>query len=198
MRRACASWFWSGRRGNRVDGAFVKSQLEAALDRTIRLDSVLISRGVGERAISHRVATYLEASFPDLSVDCEYNRRGDDPKSVVSAVLRELSNQARNLTSTREEVRTTPDIIVHRRGVDSDNILAVEVKVRASGGDQRSSALLDFDRAKLRYYMALDGLQYQMTAQVVFWRDDSGDAGYDLTFVVNPMNIWLRASTSRS
>lgn len=49
-----------------------------------------------------------------------------------------------------------PDIIVHRRGSNDWNFLAMEVKIAESDPE-----LIDFDKAKLEYFTASDGLAYQ-------------------------------------
>ena len=57
----------------------VKKALKEALDQLLRADAELLNNDVNERSISHRLACYLEPLFPGWNVDCEYNRKHDDP-----------------------------------------------------------------------------------------------------------------------
>lgn len=107
----------------------------AAVDLLLQEDSYLFKIGVGERALSHRLAVYLEAKFDEWHVDCEYDRDGIDPKRIVGG----SGNDA------DEGSRVLPDIVVHRRG-PGPNLLVLELKKSSN----RESDDRDF--AKLRAY----------------------------------------------
>jgi hypothetical protein len=103
-----------------------------------------------EWAIAHRVAVHLEDILreegllpPGVSVDCEYNRDGDDPKRFIKR------------DGTETKVR--PDIIVHRRRAQDSNLIVVEVKKH--GGS------LAEDVKKLRGYVGQ--FHYQHAFQLV-------------------------------
>ena len=71
---------------------------------------------VSERAIVFRFAHYLQnelfvTNYKLFNLDCEYNRNGDKPKKICA-----LGKNA------------IPDIILHRRGDNSNNILIMEFK----------------------------------------------------------------------
>ena len=66
----------------------------------------LLKRNVNERSIAHKLAEHLQRQFEGLKVDCEYNRLGDDLKTLYP----------KNTQTARE--RVFPDIVVHRRGDD--------------------------------------------------------------------------------
>lgn len=107
----------------------VESALLIAVTRVLERDALLLSNETREEAISHRLAVYLEASFPEWHVDTEYNRLGFRPK---------------RLSDGKGRVRLVrPDILVHMRNT-SLNLLAIEVK-KAADPDGRA-----FDIAKLR------------------------------------------------
>jgi len=86
----------------------VAEKVSKALDSLLSNDRHLLECDVNERAITHRLAVYLEPLFPGWHVDCEYNRDGHEVK-VLSGAPR------------------IPDIIVHQRGTPR-NLLTIEVK----------------------------------------------------------------------
>jgi hypothetical protein len=65
---------------------------------------------------------YLQKALPEYSVDLEYNRKGVLPKRL------HLPEECGNYPNDNGEVLVVPDLIVHRRGPEGPNILAVEVK----------------------------------------------------------------------
>jgi hypothetical protein len=92
-------------------------------------DAMLLESHAHERTVTHRLGLYLQQAFPKLHVDCEYNRQGvgSDPKR----------------DSRRK--RRFPDIVVHRRGNNSMNLLVIEAKPAWSSSDRK-----EMDREKLR------------------------------------------------
>lgn len=91
-------------------------------------DRYLIETEIQECAISHRLAVYIEQQFAGWHVDCEFNKNGNDPKLAEIAVK-----------SKR------PDIIVHVRGPQGPNCLAVEIK--------KAATINTIDRDKCRRYV---------------------------------------------
>jgi len=89
----------------------------------------LLSAGISERALTHRLAVELEfrchGLFDGWHVDCEYNRREERGKVVDSG-------------------HVLPDVVVHQRGTTA-NLLAVEAKRWATEVDA-------CDRRKLLSY----------------------------------------------
>ncbi len=96
-------------------------------------DGELLERNASERSIGAALAAKLALLFPEYNIDVEYDRHGLDPKSV------ELPEHCRG-GGTR---RIIPDIIIHRRGIDEHNLLAIEIK-KTTNKESR-----DCDRAKL-------------------------------------------------
>jgi hypothetical protein len=119
----------------RVD---VEAKVRRALDRLFANDSFLLQSDANERSLSHKLAEYLQAEFTDWNVDCEYNRKGYDPKR--------LNLRVRHVRTDDTEARTVyPDIIVHHRNSD-DNLLVIEIK-KSTNSDNGDS-----DREKLQAY----------------------------------------------
>ena len=79
-------------------------------------ESAGIDKHVGERAIVFRFGIYFQQELnkipelKDLKLDCEYNRKGMDPKKITI------------------EERIMPDIILHQRGNSNHNLLVIEFK----------------------------------------------------------------------
>ena len=108
--------------------------------------------------MAHRLAVHLQTVFGEHSVDCEYNRRGSDPKAVDISrkeflrLIQQGRIPARLRTgfvaAGKRPVSIYPDVVVHARGHDANNVLALELK-KADG-----SRLFDsWDRWKLAYYV---------------------------------------------
>jgi hypothetical protein len=134
--------------------------LRDAIDRFYAADSDLLRLGVSERCVSHRLAIHLQVLFPELQVDCEYNRDGPNRK--------ELPPPDEPIAWDDDQAKTVfPDIIVHERGRPESNTLVVEMKKTGVG------RLADFDRDKLRAFTG-PRYAYELGAFLVF---DTGDDG---------------------
>jgi hypothetical protein len=115
---------------------------------------------VNERSLSHRLAVHLEhevrridprllgAGFTlqDLSVDCEYNRYGGDPKRLhpVAEGIRAEAGENFDWTADTKGRTVYPDIVVHRRGTAGPNLIVIEV----SRADAAAEAI-GWDKDKL-------------------------------------------------
>ena len=98
----------------------VRGGLEQALKRLRAADQHLLENNSNERSIAARLAMYLHEHFsPEYDVDVDYNRKGD-----ASAAKRlKLPEEWRRPTD-----RVMPDVIVHHRGCNSQNLLVIEMK----------------------------------------------------------------------
>jgi hypothetical protein len=124
--------------------AGMRSELDkiAELDKVVSALSVfyaretfLLDKDVGERALTHRLAVYLEGPFGGWDIDCDYNRLGE----------RRLLLPKGTIISTDDDIGKSvyPDIVVHRRTVP-ENLLAIEIRKAAN------FSALEHDRHKLR------------------------------------------------
>lgn len=109
------------------------ARVREALSDLYRYDGELLSIGVNERTICHRLAIYLERRFPYWHVDCEYNR--------------DLGN-----TKRRDDGRLVlPDIVVHRR-MTGENLLAMEIKkLDGDNSDEDESKVTEYLTGRFRY-----------------------------------------------
>ncbi len=90
----------------------IKVELMKALAKLYHNDHSLIRRKCCERSIVFRLGHYLVNSMEEynLDVDCEYNRNGDNPKSLTG------------------KKHNSPDIVIHKRETNEYNLLIMEVK----------------------------------------------------------------------
>jgi hypothetical protein len=130
-------------------------------------DRSLLIRDASERAISHRLALYLEEKFPNHNVDCEYNRDGRAPKMLRT--IERIIQPRRRCLNLRSTIAVTvyPDIIVHQRETNAENLLVIEVKKSSNRLGPR------FDCAKLRGFREEYG--YRLCCSVRFTVGDDPD-----------------------
>jgi hypothetical protein len=145
----------------------IEKKLNQALDCLLEADSYLLKNDVNERSISHRLAMYLQLFFPDWDVDCEYNRDGNDIKTL------KIPSESNNWNDT--DAKTVyPDIIIHHRG-KADNLLAIEIKKTTSTIND------EFDHVKLQAFKQELHYQHAVALRLKTNADDCGVVG--LSFI---------------
>jgi len=117
----------------------IREKLLRALDRFMAEQYDLLEMTVNERAVGAVLAhLFVREEFPDHKVDAEYNRIGanGDPKRL-------------NLPADfgTKNGRVIPDIIVHRRGNNDENLLVAELKMESNSQPH------DRDHEKLRAFV---------------------------------------------
>ncbi|MGJ1227112.1 hypothetical protein [Sphingobacterium siyangense] len=156
----------------------IKEILLASLSNLQNNDSWLLTKNLSEQSVSHKLAEYLQRYLNDYNVDCEYNGDIDDPNSRKHIAILRNQLELNGLLSIREtrlereiiERAVFPDIIVHKRGNNKNNLLIIEVK-KAS-----SNVPFDYDRLKLIAYTTSEQgnhLKYQLGAFIVI--NESGN-----------------------
>jgi hypothetical protein len=139
-----------------------------ALEKLYREDAYLISHNVSERSIVFRFGIYLQelANENDMlkgyNIDVEYNRNFNDPKR-----LKGKKNGA------------VPDLIIHKRGTNEDNLLIIEFKPHWHNGEEA----IQSDINKLRAFCCGE-YYYKNALFIILNRDephlewiDSNDKG---------------------
>lgn len=133
-----------------------------------------------ERAIAYRLAFYLESEMRSMDlvtdvgplvVDCEYNRHGGKLKTLgVEQRLKYIVEKARNKKWDESDdddfnvFSVAPDIVVHQRRTDTNNLLVVEIKKRSNPEPE------DYDDLKLKLFTETkhdEGYGYKFGAWVV-------------------------------
>jgi hypothetical protein len=126
----------------------LQQKVEQAVSDFMIENPSLLDLEAHEQAISHRVAYYLESQFckgRNLNVDCEYNKHLDVCKAFnfekeYKKCDCDGCKYAREKKSDPEKL-LRPDVLVHSRGNDDRNLIAIEIK-------QDQPCL--FDEAKLK------------------------------------------------
>ncbi len=137
----------------------LRTRVERALSRLDICDAYLLQNDAHERSIAHRFAIYLQAEFPAYDVDCEYNlncanKRFRKELHEVAERFRELEKcikkrHVRDIDGVHYyAISVLPDVIVHRRNQNNQNLLIVEMK-KQSNREER-----DYDEFKLEKYTA--------------------------------------------
>jgi hypothetical protein len=124
-----------------IDDKQLAAAVLGAMERLFRLDMSLLEKDVHERAIASQLARHMQPYFPDHNVDVEYNLMGDVPK---------------RLSWNGGPALVYPDLVVHQRGTDSENVMVVEIKKssNAASKDDDVQKLVAF-RQELGYGHAL-------------------------------------------
>ena len=140
--------------GEHDNNGITKAQIEAlinsALDQLYRNDKYLIdnrpylqekngNHHVGERSIVFRLAHYMQnimdgtPAFENHVLDCEYNRNGVHAKVLPSFPY-----------------GVYPDLIIHNRGNNDNNLLIMEVKTYWNTDNAQ-------DKKKIREFLDVSG-----------------------------------------
>ena len=109
----------------------ILESIRIACELLLEEDWDLFTHEVHERTLTQNLARHLEEFFKDFSVDCEYNRDGNDPKEIPQ-------NDPENPTK-----KVIPDIIIHKRGCNDHNLVVIEAKKDANDCN------MEKDRVKL-------------------------------------------------
>jgi hypothetical protein len=96
-------------------------------------DLQLLTLDVDERAITHRIAKYLEQIYTDWHIDCEYNRRKNGQKELPGVG------------------KVRPDIIIHHRYLP-ENFLVLEVKKGLRDMRKDRKKLIEFTKPEGMYH----------------------------------------------
>ncbi len=150
--------------------------LDKCLRKMLKKDGYLLERNVHEQTLSSRLACYLAQYYEkgrwwNYNVDCEYNRNFNNPK-----ILENISN--------KNGVR--PDIIIHKRWSNDDNLLVIEIK-KASNAEAQSWS----DDEKLKWFTSSND-QYRYTYWVYLMFDTEGLKEYKIYQKGKIISSWKR------
>jgi hypothetical protein len=126
----------------------IEQIIQECLATLLGKDSNLLENDVSERAITHKFAEYLQARIPNLDVDCEYNRNYELGERVEKRLYILKCDREENIRcgllgeDDLLAISTYPDIIVHRRKTNAENLIVIEVKKKNS----RVSHKHDYDK----------------------------------------------------
>ena len=105
----------------------IKKNILHCIEKIYENDSDLFNRNNHEITISCKLAQYLFIEFKEFDVDCEYDKHID---------------QVKYNSELNQNIR--PDIIIHKRGTDEDNLVYIEIKT----DHNRDSRMFDIEKIK--------------------------------------------------
>lgn len=113
----------------------------------IQNERALLERNLNEQLLSSRLAHYLSLNFNRHNVDAEYNGDIDKPndRKALDIASHEIEHIGKKVNAN-DSYRITPDIIIHIRGTNEDNLVVIEVKK-----DVSSELNKKFDLIKLKH-----------------------------------------------
>lgn len=163
----------------------IKELFDKALKEFLENEKDLFFADVGERTLSSKLACYLSKYFSDWDVDCEYNRLGSKGQKKLIDRSKEKFKEEQEagiiptqITTLEELVKIDlgvsvfPDIIVHHRTKELENLLIVEIK-KAKNPDVESG----WDEFKIEFF--IKELRYEAGVFLVFNtkpKDDNVDS----------------------
>ena len=138
----------------------VKDRIIKCINKMYKNDSDLLTKNIYEVTISCKLVQYLFSEFFDYDVDCEYDKHKNNKEEI------EIDNQIKE---------RRPDILIHKRGNDNNNLAVIEMKKSTSTGDRQ----LDYKKLKS---MTLQTGKYRYKLGLFV---DLAVGKYDLIFFIN-------------
>ena len=139
-----------------LKAADVDARIERACSRFLENERDLLDIDINERALTFRLATYIQVEFPDWQADCEYNRDDDMPKRLSFG-------QARVSVGSTEARTVYPDIIVHKRRT-TENLIVIEAK-------KSTTSHTGEDMEKLEAYVSQYGYLHAYAIEIPVGKD---------------------------
>jgi adenosine/AMP kinase len=126
----------------------IENKIKIAVNNFEARHSTLLEVKANERSLTHKLAECLQKEFADYDVDCEYNRKGFDTKRLNLTPVSILSDDDTGTT-------VYPDIIVHKRLLQDNNLLVIEAKKVEWEEDNT-----EYDRKKLKAFLSQLGYKF--------------------------------------
>lgn len=130
----------------------ILSKIDLAVQTLFSNDSYLLERRLNERSIAFKLAEYLQPLFNGYNVDSEYN--GDAGKENDRKALAIAEGRIREIGIDPNENNSysiSPDIIIHKRGLNTDNLVVIEVKKDTSQNKYKQFDLIKLEHLTIDY-----------------------------------------------
>ncbi len=137
----------------------IEKKVNLALDTFYETDKYFIDNDLHERSMTHKLANYLEKLFNGYDVDCEYNKNISESKKIHDIEYKIQKIREDTKYEHKDSIAVFPDIIIHKRGSKSDNLLVIEVK-KDNAIKNYKTKLEEVDILKLKAYTS-EGLNYK-------------------------------------
>ena len=119
------------------------SKIIQKVDRSIRQllknEQANLERNISERNLSSHLAFYFKRRFNEFDIDPEYNGSIDYKTNYKKGleIAEYKINRIKKERNDNNFYRITPDIIIHKRGVDEKNLVVIEVKKDVSESKEK-------------------------------------------------------------
>lgn len=170
----------------------ILEKIDKAITQLLENDIDILKRGLNELNLSGHLTKYLIPQFEKFDVDAEYN--GDKLKHNDRKALEIAKNRMIEMGVKPNETnnyKLTPDIIIHRRNTNAENLVVIEIKK-----DSNSKQNKDFDLLKLEH-LTIDRIPNQYNyklgvALILGTKNNAGD--YEIKYfqngnLINRMNL---------
>jgi len=142
-----------------------KEDLKKAIAEFLLKERFILEKELNERTLTHKLAEYIQKYFSDYNVDCEYNRMLSEDANK-DYITKKLNLKINKVNTTDTSAKTVyPDIIIHKRGNDKNNLLIIEMKKKINSRDK------NFDLNKINGYINernyLNGLYLELNKDKV-------------------------------
>ena len=127
-------------------------KIDLAVQTLFSNDSYLLERKLNERTIAFKLAEYLQPLFNGYNVDSEYN--GDAEKINDRKALAIAEDRIRQIGIDPNEDNSysiSPDIIIHKRGHNDNNLVIIEVKKDISPKKYKEFDLIKLEHLTIDY-----------------------------------------------
>ncbi|MCE5319271.1 MAG: hypothetical protein LLG04_18145 [Parachlamydia sp.] len=154
----------------------IKERVYRCLKRVKDNEKDIIQNDISERAITHKLAEYLQIEFQRYHVDVEYNRNYEagqyEPKKALiikegfDAAFTKAKRSGEDFSDFINQVTTYPDIVIHKRMTNSENTLIIEIKKSNNRSDW------DIDQKKLEAFTRKktdEGYGYVLGLHLIFY-----------------------------
>jgi hypothetical protein len=126
--------------------------VDLAVADVIKNETNTLTRGLNERTISTHLSNYLKPYFKGYDIDHEYNGDIDKPNDrkaldIASNRLNEIGKK----TNLKANYKLSPDIIVHKRGTNKNNLIVIEVKKDSSPDRDKEFDLIKLEHLTIDY-----------------------------------------------
>lgn len=130
----------------------ILQRVEEAVEDLLINEKDILNRQLNERVLSNRLADYLRPLFEDFDVDAEYNGDIDKPNDRKAlAIAKNRIEEIDYKPNKSSEYKLSPDIIIHERGTNENNLVVIEVKKDISPAKDKEYDLIKLEHLTINY-----------------------------------------------
>ncbi|MBC2845068.1 hypothetical protein [Winogradskyella flava] len=135
-----------------MDTEEILNNIELAILELYDSDIDLLKRNLSERIFSAKLSEYLDIYFNDYDVDPEYNGDFDKPNDRKALdIARNRIEEIGRKVNKNNNYRLAPDIIIHERGTNNNNLVVIEVKKDISSKAEKEYDLIKLEHLTISY-----------------------------------------------